>query len=53
VQDGVYIASPATQLQPGEYVFTVNRPEIDIMSAYGSSPIVKGFAFYVAEAEGD
>ena len=47
VEPGVYTISPAEQLEPGEYGFIINRPNIDYMSA--STPKnLKGFCFYVA-----
>jgi len=47
VQPGVWMISPVQQLEAGEYVFIINRPNIDYASA--SSPKnIKGFCFYVA-----
>ncbi len=45
VADGVYAIAPESALQSGEYVFIVNRPNIDIMSASGTR--MKGFSFSV------
>jgi hypothetical protein len=44
VQDGVYKITPAKPLERGEYVFVVERPNVDFMGA-ASRPRLKGFSF--------
>ncbi|RYE23510.1 MAG: hypothetical protein EOP51_10275 [Sphingobacteriales bacterium] len=51
VKDGVYLISPSTQLEAGEYMFMVNRPNVDFMSAASGNSGMKGFAFYVEGSE--
>ncbi len=46
VGDGVWIVSPAAQLEAGEYAFFVNRPNVDILGSTGGKPI-KGNCFFV------
>jgi len=46
VEDGVWLVSTDAQLSPGEYVFMIERPNIDIMGASAGKSL-KGFCFNV------
>ncbi len=45
IEEGVYTIN-ADNLDSGEYVFIVNRPNIDVMSSV-SGPRMKGHAFAI------
>jgi hypothetical protein len=49
VQPGSYIISPESQLEAGEYLFLVNRPNISELGAGGKA--IKGYCFSVKSKE--
>ncbi len=46
IADGVYEVSPSAQLEGGEYVFLVNRPNVTLVGAANSASLI-GYCFNV------